>query len=63
VFCPPSSSALCSSYLSLVLHVDSWSILAFHAVLAIALCIVAKVLLASYNSQRVAGSTATKKGQ
>jgi hypothetical protein len=55
---------VCCSYLSLVLHVDSWSILAFHALVAVALCVLAKALFATYTSQRSStGNVAAKKAQ
>jgi hypothetical protein len=37
-----------SSYLSLVVRVDSWSILGFHALLAVVLCVLAKSLMSAY---------------
>lgn len=53
------------SYLTLVVGVDSWSLLAFHGVLSLALAVVAKVLLGAYNTQRLAaiGAATGKKGQ
>lgn len=51
------------SYLSLVLHVDSWTVLAFHGALALLLALLAKLTMNAYNSQRASSAVTGKKTQ
>jgi hypothetical protein len=52
------------NYLTLgPLHIDSWTLMGFHAVAALVACVIAKGLLSSYTAQRAASAVGQKKGQ